>query len=62
MPNRRAMHQVVRQVWADRERLASDPRCDPGEGPVDWRQVMESLDLGMYYLGMYEIYIALTRP
>jgi hypothetical protein len=49
-PNRKAMHRVIRQVWADRERLASDWCCDPGEVPVDWRQIMESLGVDILLL------------
>jgi hypothetical protein len=42
--NREDMQRVVHQVWADRERLAAERQCDPGEIFVDWRDVMKRLD------------------
>jgi hypothetical protein len=42
--NRRELHRVVRQVWADREQLAREHLCDPGAVFVNWRDVMTRLD------------------
>jgi hypothetical protein len=48
--NRSAMHQVIRQVWANRRRLAAEQRCDLGEVPISWREVMESLQMDLLLL------------
>lgn len=48
--NRQDMHRVVRQVWADRQQLAEDRQCDPGEVVVDWREVMKMMALDILLL------------
>ena len=48
--NRKAMHRIIRQVWVDRQRIAFEWCCDPGEVPVDWRVVMESLNIDILLL------------
>ncbi|KAI1622108.1 fungal-specific transcription factor domain-containing protein [Exophiala viscosa] len=48
--NRKAMHRVIRQVWTDRERLASECCCDSGDVAIDWREVMESLGVDILLL------------
>lgn len=48
--NRQDSHSVVRQVWADRRRLAEERQCDPGEVFVEWRDVMKRMDLDLLLL------------
>jgi hypothetical protein len=48
--NRDDMLRVVHQVWADREQLAAERQCDPGEVFVDWRDVMKRLDVDVLLL------------
>jgi hypothetical protein len=48
--NRKDMARVVRQVWADREELATIRQCDLGEVCVNWRDVMKRLDLDILLL------------
>lgn len=48
--NRTDMKRVVDQVWAEREGLAAAQRCSPGEVIVDWRDVMENLELDILLL------------
>ncbi|KIW24998.1 uncharacterized protein PV07_10674 [Cladophialophora immunda] len=48
--NRRDMQRVVHQVWSDRERLACERQCDPGDVLVDWRQVMKGLNMNILLL------------
>lgn len=45
--NRQDVHRVTRQVWADRERLAAERQCDPGEVVIDWRDTMNELDVDL---------------
>jgi hypothetical protein len=48
--NRRDTHRVVHQVWAERERLAWERQCDPGEILIDWRPVMRRLKTDILFL------------
>ncbi|EPE25363.1 Zn2/Cys6 DNA-binding protein [Glarea lozoyensis ATCC 20868] len=48
--NRKDIDRVVRQVWADREELASARQCNLGEIFVDWRDVMKKLNLDILLL------------
>jgi hypothetical protein len=48
--NRRDIRRVVHQLWSDRERLASERQCDPGEVPLDWRDMMKSLNVDILLL------------
>ncbi|RDL36876.1 Zn2 DNA-binding protein [Venustampulla echinocandica] len=48
--NRKDIGRVVRQVWADREELATRRQCDLGEVSVNWRDVMKRLDLDILLL------------
>lgn len=48
--NRIDMHRVVRQVWADRDALAVERHCNPGDIQLDWRDVMRRLDIDFLLL------------
>ncbi|KIX94025.1 uncharacterized protein Z520_10362 [Fonsecaea multimorphosa CBS 102226] len=48
--NRRHMQRVVHQVWSNRQKLASERQCDPGDVLVDWRQVMKGLNMNILLL------------
>lgn len=48
--NRKDIGRLVRQVWADREELATRRQCDLGEVCVNWRDVMRRLDLDILLL------------
>jgi hypothetical protein len=52
--NRDDMLRVVHQVWADREQLAAERQCDPGEVFVDWRDVMKRLDVDVRTTNIFE--------
>jgi hypothetical protein len=42
--NRQEAQRIVHQVWIDREQLAAEWNCEPGQVSVDWREVMRRLD------------------
>ncbi|KEF61559.1 uncharacterized protein A1O9_03126 [Exophiala aquamarina CBS 119918] len=48
--NRRDVQRVVEQVWSDREKLASERQCDPGKVSLDWREVMNRLNVDILLL------------
>jgi hypothetical protein len=48
--NRDDVQRVIHQVWTERERLAVEQGCDPGDVIVDWREVMKRLDLDLLLL------------
>lgn len=48
--NRRDVQRVVHQVWSDRERIALERQCDPGEVSLDWREVMKMLNADILLL------------
>jgi len=48
--NRRDIYRVARQVWADRDALASERQCSPGDIQLDWRDVMTRLDIDILLL------------
>jgi hypothetical protein len=42
--NRQEAQRIVHQVWLDREQLAEEWDCEPGQVSVHWRDVMRRLD------------------
>lgn len=48
--SRKAMQQVIRQVWMDRQDLTSHLGCEPGEVAIDWRKVMGNLEVDILLL------------
>lgn len=48
--NRKDMHRVARQVWAERDALALERHCKPGDVQLDWRDVMTRLGIDILLL------------
>ena len=47
---REDMRGIIRQVWADRERLSAESQCSPGDVSVNWREVTKRLDVDLLLL------------
>lgn len=48
--NRRDLHHLLHQIWAERERLAEERQCGLGEVRVDWREFMREMDMEILLL------------
>ncbi|KAK5065088.1 hypothetical protein LTR84_000924 [Exophiala bonariae] len=48
--NRSDVKRVVQQVWKDRDRLATELQCNPGEVSLDWRETMKKLEVDILLL------------
>ncbi|KEF52034.1 uncharacterized protein A1O9_12024 [Exophiala aquamarina CBS 119918] len=48
--NRVDIYRVARQVWADRDALALQRHCSPGDIQLDWRDVMAKLGIDILLL------------
>lgn len=48
--NRSDAKRVVHEVWNERERVALERQCDPGEVSLDWREVLRRLDVNLLLL------------
>ncbi|KAI1610221.1 fungal-specific transcription factor domain-containing protein [Exophiala viscosa] len=47
---REEMRSVIRQVWADRERLSAERQCSVGGIAIDWREVTKKMDVDILLL------------
>ncbi|KIW57941.1 hypothetical protein PV05_02497 [Exophiala xenobiotica] len=48
--NRAVIHQVVKQIWNEREEAAAQGGCEVGDVLVDWREVLKNLDVEILLL------------
>lgn len=48
--NRVDVQSVIRRVWKDREEQAAARECDQGDVIIDWREVMEDMELDILLL------------